>query len=179
MRTTIKITSGVLQIALFASIIFLFFTFLSARLSVFGLRSFTVITGSMEPKIKVGSVVFTKSFEDYKIGNVITFNRGNLSITHRIAGLKNGGYVTKGDANEAADREIVYKSNVVGRDVFIVPFLGKFVAFLKTPPGFSLFIGVPIIIYIILEARVFKREWEKEIEKRVLRENHILEMEPL
>lgn len=176
MKTSLKISGIILQIVFFFVIGFMFFTFLSARFSVFGLRSFSMATGSMEPKIRVGSVVFTRQFSDYKIGNILTFNRGDISVTHRIVGFKNGGFVTKGDANEFVDSQIVAKSSIIGQDILIVPYLGEFVAFLKTPIAFLLFVGTPILAFVILEKGVIRSEWEKEIERKVFQDDDILEI---
>lgn len=164
-----KIISIVLQTIFFSAIAIVCITLLSSRFAVLGLRSYTVVTGSMEPKIHTGSVVFTLPSKTYKVGDVLTFNRGKISITHRIVAIKNGQYQTKGDANKIADPELVDKSNVIGKDILIVPLLGKFTAFLKTIPGFIIFILIPMLIYILLEARVIKKEWEKEVEKRILK----------
>lgn len=175
MQKTLKISGFVLQVILFATIILLFITFLSAKFSVMGLRSFTVATGSMEPKIHVGSIVFTKPFSEYKIGNILTFNRGRITVTHRIVGKENGGFITKGDANNSPDKIIVTQNSIVGRDILIIPYMGKFINFFKSPFGFMLFIFIPITAYIILEARVFKKEWEIEAERKSIERNNIME----
>ena len=163
-----KIISIILQTVFFTIIGVTCITLLSSRFAVLGLRSYTVVTGSMEPKVHVGSVVFTLPSKIYKVGDILTFNRGKISVTHRIIAIKNGQYQTKGDANKIADVGLVNKANIIGKDFLIVPYLGRFTAFLKTVPGFILFIFVPMMIYILLEARVIKKEWEKQIEKRVL-----------
>ena len=164
-----KIISIILQTIFFTVIAIVCLTLLSSRFAVLGLRSYTVVTGSMEPKIHVGSVVFTFPSKIYSVGQIITFNRGKISVTHRITAIKNEQYQTKGDANKVEDVGLVNKANVIGKDILIVPELGKFTAFLKTIPGFLLFIFLPMILYILLEARVIKKEWEKEIEKRILK----------
>lgn len=164
-----RIISIILQTIFFIAVVVVCITLLSSRFAVLGLRSYTVVTGSMEPKVHVGSVVFTFPSKIYSVGQIITFNRGKISVTHRILAIKNGLYQTKGDANKTADPELVSKANVVGKDILIIPTLGRFIAFLKTIPGFLLFIFLPMLLYILLEARVIKKEWEKEIEKRVLK----------
>ncbi len=76
------------------------------------IKILTVVSGSMEPNIKLGSVVLVKPVSDYKIGDVITFGeitKTKAPITHRIADIKISGnqkvYITKGDANNTADEE--------------------------------------------------------------------------
>lgn len=163
-----KIISIILQTIFFSAIAIVCITLLSSRFTVLGLRSYTVATGSMEPNIHIGSVVFTLPSKTYKVGDILTFNRGKVSITHRIIAINNGQYQTKGDANTAIDPGLVNRANVIGKDVLIVPGLGAFTIFLKTIPGFAIFILVPMLIYILLEVRVIKKEWEKHIENKVL-----------
>jgi signal peptidase len=122
----------------------------------------------MEPILPVGSVVFTIPKSNYSIEDIITFKRGDKMITHRIFKNLNGKFIVKGDANKVADSLPVFKSDIVGKDIITIPYLGKFVAFIKTIPGFILIIGLPIIIYIAFEIRNIKKELEIAIEKKVL-----------
>ena len=65
--------------------------FSNNRISMFNFRLFTVISGSMEPKYKIGDVlvaVETKP-EDVKVGDVISYlgNKGSFAdkvITHQV-----------------------------------------------------------------------------------------------
>lgn len=128
----------------------------------------TVLSGSMEPEIKGGSIIIVKPYSDYKIGDVITFgprNETQTPTTHRIYDIKVVGgspvYITKGDANNAPDQKEVNKSDVLGKVLFSVPFMGYVVDFVKKPIGFILIIIVPAAIIIYDE---IKKIW-KEILK--------------
>ena len=64
--------------------------------SVFGFRTFSIITSSMEPKLKIGDVILIKEQKtsSYKVGDIITFKgmSGDLSgkiVTHEIVGVTN------------------------------------------------------------------------------------------
>jgi signal peptidase I len=148
--------------------IILFVLITSHTSAIFGIRSFDVLTGSMEPKIHTGSMVFSKTVLSYQIGDVITFKRGDITVTHRIVGIKNNQFVTKGDANKAQDPQLVSKFNVIGRVFITIPNVGKLIGFIKTIPGFIIFIGLPTFIFIGFEAKTIMQEWKKEIEKRLL-----------
>lgn len=120
----------------------------------------TVISGSMQPAIKMGSVVIVKPADDYKIGEVITFgpySKIKAPTTHRIYDIKvEGGqpvYITKGDANNAPDSREIKKSDIVGKVLFSVPYMGFAVEFAKKPAGFALIILVPAAIIIIDEVK--------------------------
>lgn len=120
----------------------------------------TVISGSMEPSIKTGSVVIVKPASDYKIGEVITFGpytKKKAPTTHRVYDIKvvegQVVYITKGDANNAPDSREVQKKDVVGKVLFDVPFIGYAVNFAKQPLGFALIIIVPAAIIIFDEVK--------------------------
>src|SRR5581483_11590867 len=110
--------------------------------------------------------VLVHSATSYAVGDVITFNRGSITVTHRIHAIKNGQFQTKGDANDAIDPELVNKNDVIGKDLLIIPFIAKFVDYLKTAPGFIIFVAFPILIYIAFEIRFIKNEFEKEVKKK-------------
>jgi len=135
---------------------------------ILGIRSYIVQTGSMEPVLPVGSVVFTVPKPPYIPGQIITFNRGKITVTHRISAIKGEQFETKGDANDNSDPQLVNKSDVIGTDFLTVPYFGKFVMFVKTIPGFLLVIAFPNLIFITFEIWNIKEEYRKEIEKRVM-----------
>jgi len=129
----------------------------------------TVISGSMEPAIKMGSVVMVKPVSDYKIGDVITFgpySRTKAPTTHRIYDIKvEGGqpiYITKGDVNNAPDPREIKKSDILGKVLFSVPYMGYAVDFAKKPVGFALIIIVPAAIIIFDEIRKIFGEIKKK-----------------
>ena len=150
--------------------------FIMSRTSLLGgYRTFTVLTGSMEPTIPVGSIVLVAPSSIYQVGDIIAFKRGQKTITHRIKTIANGMYQTKGDANDAADPQKISKFQIIGRDIAIIPYVGKVMEFIKTVPGFFLLIVLPVTIFIAFEARTIKREWEKEIEKKLLKKMQTIE----
>ncbi|MUW15478.1 signal peptidase I [Halorubrum sp. CBA1125] len=117
-----------------------------------------VQSGSMEPAIQTGSVVFVKDVpaERVEAGDVITYgdDGGNL-ITHRVIERHTTDtsirFITKGDANENADHEPVYRSNLVGVVMFNIPLIGYVVAFGNTPAGYMALVLVPVMLFIFNE----------------------------
>jgi signal peptidase I len=129
----------------------------------------TVISGSMEPAIKTGSVVAVKPVADYKIGDVITFgpySKTKAPTSHRIYDIKvvnsQPVYITKGDANNAPDTREIKKSDIVGKVLFSLPYLGYAVDFAKKPLGFALIIIVPAAIIVLDEAKKIYGELKKK-----------------
>lgn len=132
-----------------------------------------VQSGSMEPSIKTGSVVFIKKQDTYNTGEIITFSSTNPkseTTTHRIvkSELINSleVFITKGDANQGEDRERTKINNVLGKVVFSLPYLGYIVTFTKTQTGFIFLIVVPAVIIIFSEVLNLKKEVLQLIEKR-------------
>lgn len=127
---------------------------------VFGLQMYEVLSGSMEPIISTGSVIFDKPNVDaksLKAGDVITYKTlddDKILITHRIIEVKqeNGApaFLTKGDANDAQDPELIPGANVVGQYSNItIPLLGFYLNFLKSKMGIILLIIVPGALLIV------------------------------
>lgn len=128
----------------------------------------TVISGSMEPTIKTGSVVVVKPEADYKIGDVITFgpySKTQVPTTHRIHDIKvvdgQPVYITKGDANNAPDSREVRKKDIVGKVLFSIPYIGFAVEFVKKPLGFAIIIIVPAAAIIFDEIKKIVHEVKK------------------
>ena len=167
MFKTLKIIFSTVIFILIPIVLFLLITSRSSL--VFGIRSYDVLTGSMEPTIHVGSLIFSMPAPTYQIGDIITFKRGDITVTHRIYGIKDNVFQTKGDANKAVDPEPLIRSNIIGKDIFIIPYLGRVTSFVKTIPGFIIFIAIPILIFIGFEIKTFKKEWEREVEKKILK----------
>ena len=105
---------------------------------LFGIRPYVVYSGSMEPGIRTGAVVFTKegSFSPKK-GDIITFRIDDTVVTHRVTENRNGICTTKGDANKTADPVSVKESQIIGRVVFSLPYLGYVIHFLRTRIPFT------------------------------------------
>lgn len=105
-----------------------------------GIRLYAVTSGSMEPQIPVGAAVYVTPAkkEQLKEGDVITFSMGTegATATHRIIRIrKEGGFVTKGDANEESDPKPVAYEQIRGRVCGMIPYLGYAGVLLGNPWG--------------------------------------------
>jgi signal peptidase len=124
----------------------------------FGWQVDTVLSGSMEPELEVGSLVVTRPVppEMIKVGDVITFRQAtanNELASHRVIGIfKNSPicFETKGDANDKADPVKVPARDLVGKICLHIPMMGFFVEFLKTPTGFLFGVVIPGLIVTFL-----------------------------
>jgi len=129
-------------------------------LRISGLRMYTVLSGSMEPVYKTGSVIYVKSVDtaELKEGDIITFMLDqDIIVTHRITEVvpdeKNPNtlrFRTKGDANDVEDGKLTLDKNVIGVPVFAIPYLGYVTNFIQHPPGLYIAIGAVVIIIALM-----------------------------
>ena len=123
---------------------------------VFGIRSYYVVSGSMEPQIPTGSMIYVKDCDpaDLKEGDIIAFSLGNSVVTHRVTendpSLQE--LTTKGDANPLEDMRKVPYEDVIGIYTFHLPYMGAVGAFFSTFYGRLLLvliggIGVLLLSY--------------------------------
>ncbi|HET9722081.1 MAG TPA: signal peptidase I [Candidatus Saccharimonadales bacterium] len=157
--------SKILKNTVLGLIIVFSLVIIASTLDIFGHRQFVVASGSMEPKIMTGSMVFDQKSSNYKIGDVITFKKAGSkdTVTHRIVSVKNDAsgqtfYTVKGDANSSPDADPVAKSDVVGKVSFSIPYVGYLVNYIKTLPGLVIFIIIPATILIYQELVNIKSE---------------------
>lgn len=122
---------------------------------LFGVQTLAVISGSMEPNIPVGSIVFTKEAEEpeqLEEGDIITYSLGSGTyVTHRITENHVDAHevITKGDANETEDANPVSYEQIVGTCLFHLPLLGYISIYAKTPVGIIAICGVVIVLILL------------------------------
>jgi len=137
--------------------------FLLAGMRLFGFDVFKVLSGSMEPEIHTGAVVYVKKtpVEQIKKGDVITYMLSEDTYsTHRVVEVHEDEphennrtgvrYTVKGDANKQADGSKVMYSNVIGVVQFSLPYLGYVSDFLQTNPMVAAAAGILLLILIFL-----------------------------
>lgn len=125
---------------------------------LFGVQVYTVLSGSMEPKIHTGSVIYVVDADpaDLEAGDVITYKLGGTQTiaTHRIVEvIDNNGdlqFRTKGDANEHEDNSPVAAAHIIGTPVFTIPLLGYIATFIQQPPGSYLAIAIGAVILALV-----------------------------
>lgn len=92
-----------------------------------GYRLRIVSTNSMEPNIKVGTLIIesSRAYEELQVGDVITYFRTqekDVKITHRIISIEDNVILVKGDnANETAVDKVT-QENYVGCVVMTIPY---------------------------------------------------------
>ena len=159
-----------------------------------------VLSGSMDPLMRVGDVLVISHVapEDVDAGDIIAFKdpsgRENVIITHRAVEVieeehedetNNNtssfslSFKTKGDACEDPDQFVVPDEDIVGKAVFLIPFLGYLFHYARETVVFVALVIIPAGLIIadefrkviqysnpVLACRARRKEREKKKKKR-------------
>ena len=139
MKTVNKVLDAAAALIVLCGVLFL-------AIYLLGIRPFIVLSGSMEPEIKTGSVVYVntrKDIDEIKVGDIIAFYSGGNAVTHRVTRINKNHIVTKGDANRTDDKEIVTSENYIGKTEYTIPFIGYALNSLRSP------FAIAILIFIV------------------------------
>ena len=123
------------------------------------IRADVVLSGSMEPVLKTGSVVFTDMSRTLPAeGDIITYRLGESYVTHRVVRREGRYFITRGDANDEEDLSPVSREQIVGRVLFSIPFLGYAAVFIRQKAVFSL------LFLLLVQELVFMaiHQWKGE-----------------
>ena len=136
---------------------------------IFGTAPLAVTTDAMagdaEGCFSDGALIFVKLLnadekETLKEGDVITFRSEELFVTYRITEVVRGEdgsvhsfrAIGDQDAKEGVNVPLtVSASNVIGVVTGSVANLGGFAMFLQTPVGVLVFVGIPVVAYLIYD----------------------------
>lgn len=88
-----------------------------------GLGSYTVLSGSMEPAIQTGSLIYVYDTNDYTEGDIITFVEEGETVTHRIVDETEQGFITKGE-RQAPDPWRIDAHQIQGEHFVSIPLYG-------------------------------------------------------
>ena len=120
-----------------------------------GYKEMAVLSGSMEPTIPVGSIVYVKPLDDATLlepGDICTYTLadGETMVTHRVVSIdpESQTLITKGDANDTEDGAIRF-DQVFGETQFHLPYLGYIAINAKTPTGIMAICGVLVVVILL------------------------------
>ena len=125
------------------------------------LSFYTIVSPSMNPVIKVYDVVVNTKVsnpEDIEVGDIITYISTNstsegMTITHRVVAISkadNGSfeYQTQGDNNSEPEGVLVTFDNVIGKEIMIIPKLGRIQFLLANKKGWFVLLLIPILLFV-------------------------------
>ena len=137
----------------------------------FGYEIYTVISGSMEPAIPTGSLVYVKYVqpESVQTDDVIAFygtDADGSIVTHRVVSnsAAMGNFITKGDANAENDMHPIPYDNYIGKVQRTIPKLGGIFQTITGTQGkiaAASMIGLAIVLEILAAVVQGKREKEE------------------
>ncbi len=144
-----------------------------------GYQPMTMITGSMQKSIPVGSLVVSHSVspDSLRVGDVISFQKpiGAPGLdTHRIVSItienKQRLYQTKGDSNSLVDPWVLRFDPGMDahRMAFHVPYLGNALLFARSPIGRILLIGYVCFVLFFSIFKAVEAVKQKKLEDRRL-----------
>lgn len=172
-RKIIKIIVYIIAVPIiFYNISLIFFSVVNKNEtpSFFGIKTFVIISGSMEPELNIGDIVIIKkcSQEELKENDIISYKYGQSEITHRIIQIEdneNGKeYITKGDNNNVRDSENIKYENIEGKSIGKIRHLGKVILILKNK---IVLICIILILYLIYAGDTKRnKKWDLRREKR-------------
>ena len=98
------------------------FKFFDKNSQPFGVTVLQVSSNSMIPTFQKGDFIIIKKQADYHVGDIITYTitEGNKEyyVTHRIIEKNGNEYITKGDANNREDSQVVNNNTIKGKVMF-------------------------------------------------------------
>ncbi len=133
---------------------------LTAAAALKGLRVYVVMSSSMEPGIKTGSLIITDTMKKEPApGRIITFYTGTNRVTHRVVRIEEDGTViTKGDGNPCEDPSPVKPDQIEGTVLFSVPAAGSVILMARRPSAFCLSFFIMMLIAVINRLKERKAE---------------------
>lgn len=131
-KNAFKFKETILDINPISYIPFIFIVIVIVLFSVgvFSIKPIAIATGSMEPQIMIGDVVFIKkcTSNDVIEGDIIQYQLDDYTVIHRVVKKEQikGEFIftTKGDNNKQVDALEVTESQLLGKVVFKIKYIG-------------------------------------------------------
>ena len=141
-------------------------------LFVIGIEPFVVESGSMEPTIETGSLVFINkniSYDEIINNDIVAFYiETGAKVVHRVINVTNDGFETKGDSNASSDGISTTRNNYIGKSVFSIPKAGYIVKLMQTKRG--KIVVITMIIVLILAGILIGKPSNKKKENQESKE---------
>lgn len=133
---------------------------------LFGYSAFNVATGSMEPTIKQNDIIIVKMHDKYEIDDIVTFEKDDAYITHRVILINENNIITKGDANNTNDVAID-KNLVLGRVIKIIHNGGLWQRILTSPKVIIMIFLTLVLFDFAFSYKGFKKEKPEEPSEKI------------
>ncbi|OTN75960.1 signal peptidase I [Enterococcus sp. 8G7_MSG3316] len=147
------ITNSLLTIVTVILLLFVLLNVLSAPQGkgLFGFKGYTVLSNSMKPVFRAGDYVIDRmaAFDSIETDDIITYQAEDQTIvTHRVVEKMADAVTVQGDQNDTPDQETVTKSNYIGKQIIVIPYLGTFMMKMQNPLIFALLCGLIALFFV-------------------------------
>lgn len=146
-----------------------------------GYKPLICASNSMGNIFAVGDLTISKEVaqNDLKKGDIITFwnAKHDTVITHRIEEIKidensQKVYITKGDMNNEIDTEVVEFSQIEGKYVNHIKYIGNLILALQKPQGLIVAFLIPVLIVALvykhnIKVKDIKNKRKEKLLKRI------------
>ena len=135
--------------------------------TLLGYEIYNVTSGSMEPTLPVGSVIYVEHVkpESIQSGDIIAYYVDAAVVTHRVVENRfvEGVFVTKGDANDMEDIGNTRYRDFIGVVKYHFPFLGNYLMIYSNPITkiYLMILAFCGVMFNILAGRMRRRAEEK------------------
>ena len=126
---------------------------------------YTIVSPSMTPVIDVYDIVVNvrpDNKNDIEVGDIITYkskapNSEGMTITHRVVSIVKDEegkieYITQGDNNENPDSIFVDYDSIIGKEIMIIPKVGKLQFLIAEQKGWLFLLLIPVAIIVFKDA---------------------------
>lgn len=132
-------------------------------------KPLVVISGSMEPTLKVGSLLYyhKEEIDSFNKDDILVYKTNKHIVSHRIVEISEDGFITKGDANQSIDSNQVYEEQVLGKGTnWCIPYLGYYTDFIYHHK-YLIYISISILVIDLCNDfyKTYKKKMEKSNEK--------------
>lgn len=113
-----------------------------------GYKPLVVVSGSMQPTFKVGSIIYyhKNEIKEFQKGDILVYQIPKHIISHRIVSVNENGFITKGDKNKSNDSKLVYYNQVLGKGTnWCIEYLGYYADYIYHHK-YLLFISVALLL---------------------------------
>ncbi len=128
---------------------------------IFGWGNAITISGSMEPEIPIGALLFIQQQGEYQPGKIVSYvDKDGKLVTHRLV-FNNGEIaITKGDSNNIQDEEI-RTSQILGQVKLVFPEIGLSLIWINKNLWLFVLIGFLLLfLYFYFKKRKGRKAYE-------------------
>ena len=129
-------------------------------------QHYIIVTGSMDPIIKIGDVVIIDQnldYNDLEVGDIVMFdttiNNQEVVVVHYVHSIneEEGTFLTRPENSLNPDNWVLNESDLIGSYLFRIPQIGRFLVFAQSTVGRIVIILDVLLIYVLYRMFIKKK----------------------